>query len=261
MNTIFKLSGFCFIFLCACNKESNSPVFVDTPIVQSYLLAGKPVSVNISRQTPFSSNAQLSSDDINKLNVLVTANNITYTLTPIGSGNYVDSSLLVSLSSQYNLSFNFNGKPVSASTGVPSKPTKFGASAASITITGTFTFGSAPPEPIRLGWDNPDASYYIVVVENIEKNPQLIDTSSSAPSFSFVQPPTTTDSTRINSMQFKYYGKTLLILYHVNPDYAALYNSSSASSQDLTSASSDITNGQGIFTGMNADTLSFYVYK
>ena len=64
-----------------------------------------------------------------------------------------------------------------------------------------------------------------------------------------------------NNLLVDFPGKTLLILYHVNPDYAAIYNSSSASSQDLTGASSDINNGQGIFTGLNSDTLSFYVYN
>ncbi len=256
MKTIYIVGFFCFILnMYGCKKDSTSPAFVDTPIVQAYLLAGAPVSINISRQTPFSSTAQFSSDNINALNVLITTNNTTYTLTPIGSGNYVDSSLLVSVSSEYNLSFTFNGKQVSASTGVPSKPKNFGASASSITITGTFGPGYTPPDPIRLGWSNPDASYYIVVVKNIEANPTEINTSTNAPAISFVRPPTTSDSTIINAMQFQYYGKTLLILYHVNPDYASLYNNNTASSQNLTGASSDITNGQGIFTGLNADTL------
>ena len=259
MNIVFKTVMLCFIFFVLyCKKESTAPAFVDTPIVQAYLSPGNPVSVTISRQTPFSSNAQYSSDSINTLKVFITTNNKTYTLTPIGNGQYVDSSLIVSDTSHYSLSFVFNGKTVTASTPIPSKPLNFGESESSITVTSTFSFGSIP-EPVRLGWSNPDGSYYIVVVKNIETNPVLIDTSSTAPSFSFVQPPTTSDSERINALQFKYYGKTLLILYHVNPDYAELYDNSTTSSQNLTAPSSDITNGYGIFTGLNADTLTINV--
>ena len=259
MNKLFKQLFFCLVFfIISCKKESTDPAFVDTPIVQAYLSPGNPVSLNITRQTPFSSNAQYSSDNINALKVFITTNNKTYTLTPIGNGQYVDSSLIVSDTSQYSLSFGFNGKTVTASTPIPSKPENFGESETSITVSSTFSFGTIP-EPLRLGWSNTDGSYYIVVVKNIETDPVLIDTSSNAPSFSFVQPPTTSDSELINGRQFKYYGKTLLILYHVNPDYAALYNNSTTSSQNLTPPSSDITNGYGIFTGLNADTLTINV--
>jgi hypothetical protein len=52
-----------------------------------------------------------------------------------------------------------------------------------------------------------------------------------------------------------------LILYHLNADYAALYNDTGNSSQNLTNPTTNIENGLGIFTGINADTLLLNVIK
>jgi len=46
-----------------------------------------------------------------------------------------------------------------------------------------------------------------------------------------------------------------IILFHVLPDYASLYDEKISSSQNLTNPSTSITNGYGIFTGLNSDTL------
>jgi hypothetical protein len=56
-------------------------------------------------------------------------------------------------------------------------------------------------------------------------------------------------------MDFQYYGTHRIILYHVLPDYATLYDSNSTSSQNLSNPSTSILNGYGIFTGLNSDTL------
>jgi hypothetical protein len=56
-------------------------------------------------------------------------------------------------------------------------------------------------------------------------------------------------------MAFEYLGTHRIILYRILPDYSALYDVNSNSSQNLTSPDSDIENGLGIFTGINADTL------
>ena len=79
----------------ACNKRDVSE-FTDTPIIESYLHPGDFFNVQVSRQTPFSSNVTYSSDDINHLDIQVTSGNGTiYTLQPAGDGKYVDSSLKV----------------------------------------------------------------------------------------------------------------------------------------------------------------------
>jgi len=62
-------------------------------------------------------------------------------------------------------------------------------------------------------------------------------------------------------MEFKYYGRHYLILYKINPEYAALYESTGNSSQNLRTPNSNIKNAQGIFTAVNSDTLLLNVKK
>jgi hypothetical protein len=52
-----------------------------------------------------------------------------------------------------------------------------------------------------------------------------------------------------------------VILYKLNPEYSTLYDDSGNSSINLKAPYSNITNGLGIFTGMNADTLYLNVKK
>ncbi|MGC8802585.1 MAG: hypothetical protein ACP5PS_02250 [Bacteroidales bacterium] len=57
-----------------------------------------------------------------------------------------------------------------------------------------------------------------------------------------------------------YYGHNYVILYHLNPEYAALYKFSGNTSLNIKEPTSNIVNALGIFTGINADTLNIYVY-
>ena len=245
----------------ACNKRDVSE-FTDTPIIESYLHPGDFFNVQVSRQTPFSSNVTYSSDDINHLDIQVTSGNGTiYTLQPAGDGKYVDSSLKVAEGDNYNLSFPFNTKNVSAYTYVPSKPAHPSQSVTEIYIqrvdsTSGFPGGSQP-DPVDITWDNPDNSNYLLVVENIETTLDPIRNfgNNTPPSNFFRKQPTTSSSEQISPMEFQYYGTHRIIIYHVLPDYAALYDQSSTSSQNLTNPSTSITNGYGIFTGLNSDTL------
>ena len=84
---------------------------------------------------------------------------------------------------------------------------------------------------------------------------------SNRPAFSFRNQPSIEATERINARQFEYFGKHRITLYKLLPDYAALYESVSNSSTSLTTAASNVTNGFGIFTGINADTLYLQINK
>jgi hypothetical protein len=251
--------------LTACKKNEVSE-FTDTPIVEAYLKPNDYLNVKISRQIPFSSNITYSSDDINQLSIQVSAENNTYTLKPIGDGNYVDSSKVVTAGSSYHLSFTFNSKNVQAYTYIPDKPKNVTQSASQISIEKMDSTPGPPgdmPDPVKITWSNPDHSYYLVLVENTESNPESIRNfgSNGPPAIRFRKAPSNSSSEEIRPMEFQYFGKTRIILFHVLPDYAALYNQSSTSSQNLTNPSTSITNGYGIFTGLSADTMWIDVKK
>ena len=255
--------------LTACVKRDYSE-FTDTPIIESYLRPGDYLNIKVSRQIPYSTDVKYSDDNIDLLNIKVLYNNKTYTLTPLGDGNYIDSSLIVKAGETYNLSFTFNSKNVSAYTHIPSKPVNYMQSDISISVSrisstsGMPTFsGGSMPEPISLTWDNEDKSYYIVIIENMEATLDPIRDFGDAtpPGNRFRKMPTTASGIELRPQEFQYFGKHRLILYHVLPDYASLYSEKSTSSQNLTNPSTSIMNGYGIFTGLNSDTLFLNVYE
>jgi hypothetical protein len=248
-----------FVSLMGCNKEESE--FSDTPIVESYLEPGACFSVSISRQIPFLSEVTYSSDDIDHLAITVTYNNAVHTLNPVGNGIYTDSTILVSEGTSFDLNFTYNSKNVNAYTYIPTKPTHLTQSATEITIERMDSTSGPPsmdmPDPITITWDNADESYYLLIVENTSAvlDPIRDFGDAEPPGNRFRKSPTNGTSEEIRSMDFQYYGTHRVILYHVLPDYAALYKQNSTSSQNLTNPSTSIINGYGIFTGMNSDTL------
>lgn len=255
--------------LAACSDQNYSE-FTDTPIIESYLRPGDYLNLQISRQIPFSSDVQYSSGDINKLIINVTYKGRVYTLKPLGDGKYIDSSLIVSAGETYDLSFKYNSRNVTAYTEIPSKPVNFIQSDLSIHVD-RMDSTSGPPaggmgamqEPVTLEWDNDDASYYIVIIENMEATLDPIrDFGDNAPPGNrFKKAPTTSAGLQLRPQEFQYFGKHRIILYHVLPDYASLYTANSMNSQNLTNPSTSISNGYGIFTGLNSDTLYLTVYE
>lgn len=246
----------------SCEKETSQS-FTDFPIIEGYLEADSVFNITISRQIPFDEYVTYSSDDIDNLAVTVELNNELYLLESLGDGQYVDSSLVVSEGDNYNLSFTFDNRDVSAYTYVPSKPIGFTQSEEEMYIeevdisTGPPTGDITQPDPIELNWTNNDNSYYLVLVENIESTLDPIRDfgDNTPPGNRFKKSPTNSDFEEIRSMEFQYFGLHRIILYHVLPDYATLYEENSTSSQNISNPSTSIINGYGIFTGLNTDTL------
>lgn len=249
-----------FVTLMSCKKETVE--FTDSPVIEAYIEPGNYLRVSVTRQIPFSSTVQYSADDINNLQITVAYNNLTHVLTPLGNGQYIDSLSAIAAGTHYDLSFTFNKKQVAAYTYIPTKPLSVTQTTTTIAITKqdstTPKFTGTPPDPITFTWANPDASYYLIYVENIETG-TLIPIRSfknfTPPANRFRKQPVTLNTQDIRSNEFQYYGRHRIILYHVLPDYATLYDQTNTSSQNLTNPSTSITNGYGIFTGLNADTL------
>ncbi|MCW3083849.1 MAG: hypothetical protein JWP12_1215 [Bacteroidetes bacterium] len=256
---IFILAVLFLSMAVSCTKEDNTE-FTDAAIIEAYLNDGHYFSLSVSRQIPFSDNVTYSSDDINNLSIAINYNGSTHTLTPLGNGQYSDSTIVINQGNVYNLSFTFNNQNVTATTSIPAKPINFQQSVTGITVPPQVESHSGPtgtlPDPVELSWNNPDGSNYFVVIQNMETNPVPITTGATGQSDkTFRTPPTNLTVTEIRPLDFQYYGMHRLILYHVLPDYAALYATGNNSSQNLANPSTAITNGYGIFTGLNSDTL------
>jgi hypothetical protein len=265
IKTFFLIS--CLVLLViSCKKEENKE-FTDSPIIESYLEPGNYFTVKVYRQLPFSSDVHYSTDDINKLQLSVSYNNTTHVLVPIDSGKYVDSATIVKEGVGYDLTFSYNSKNVSAYTYIPSKPQNFAQSVTEISLSKIDGTTKPPfndiPDPIHLTWNNKDGSDYLILVENMETTLEPIRDfgTNTPPKNRFRKMPVNTATEDLNGREFQYFGKHRIILFHALADYAALYNQSSTSSQNLTNPSTSIVNGYGIFTGLNSDTVYVNVKK
>ena len=256
------------IVLFSCKKEESLPEYNVDPVVTAYLSPGVEFSLLLAHQQSTSSET-FSSPSLDSLDITITTNDTVYHLVSKGYGVYTDSTLILRAGYKYDLQFIYNGKVVTASTVIPTKPTDVTQSVTEISIehitsSTTTTFPSGPADPVTLTWSNNDASYYLVVAQNIEKNPvRIIDTTSalSDTTLIFRNKPTVSASDDINTRSFTYFGKHRIVLFHINPDYASLYDNNSSNSQNLSTPSTGITNGVGIFTGINSDTLFLQVDK
>jgi len=253
---------FLFSLLVSCRKEAQE--FTDSPIIESYISAGGAVSVHITRQIPFTTDVVYSDDDINSLSVELEINDKNYTLKAAGDGYYTDSTINISEGMYMDLSFTYNNKKVTAYSTIPLKPQNFIQSETTYTITRQDTSrasfglgGFTMPDPLKLTWTNSDNSYYLLIVENMETTLDPIRSfgGNAPPGNRFRKTPSNMAESEVRAMEFQYYGKHRIILYHVLPDYAKLYEENSTSSQNLANPSTSIVNGYGIFTGLNSDTL------
>ncbi len=255
------------LLTAACNDDSGSN-FTDFPVVEAYLLPGDSVAVKISRQFPFLTDVVYSADDIENLSLTLTMQGSALPLTPGDSGWYYGYVPGLGEGDSLWLSFSFDERPVTAFTFIPSKPANLAQTAAKMYVprmdstSGPGSMGSMS-DPVSITWDNEEASYYMVVVENIEETLDPIRDfgDEEPPGNRFRKSPTTSATEMIRPFDFEYFGRHRVIVFHVLPDYATLYEQSSNSSLNLRNPSTSITNGYGIFTGLNSDTLYINVVE
>jgi Domain of unknown function (DUF4249) len=264
MKNILFCASALIVFLLACEKSdlNSETTSANRPVVESYLQPGAQPLVLVKKQILYgeSDSIQLPIKDLNIV-IEVAETTEKHTLTHADSSAYVGSGWQVQSGKTYRLSFDYDGKTIEAETSVPSKPTNFRASAASIKPF-VFSFPPTFPDPIELTWDAPDGGYYLVVVETAESNPELVNEDTDfTPPFSFRSEPEQTDAYSLEGTAFQYYGTHRVILYHLNAEYAALYEDSGSNSTNLTTPYSNVKGGLGIFTGVNADTIMIEVTK
>ncbi len=119
------------------------------------------------------------------------------------------------------------------------------------------------PDPVELTWDNPDAKYYFLQIQNIESNslsirpdpPEGMPGGGGGFAFRMVTRPTNESQYSVSPMELEYYGTHRIIFYSVNDEYVALYQSLNQDPRELNEPYSNIEGGLGIFTAFNSDTL------
>jgi len=249
------------LFLAAACKKDSATDYSALPVVEAYLLPNNAVEVKVSLQKALvDTNAY--GVPISGLTLNISDGSTTRVLSEDKSGHYVLSDAsFVKASGTYSLSFTYNDLPVSASTVVPGKPSGTSISADTVVIP-TMTFGTEPTAfiPVTVSWSNPAADNHIVVFRYKETWKSLISNRFNSDTTTSVElNAVKASSFELTERSFKYYGRYQVIVMRVNQEYLDMLNNSTKSSQNLTNAPTNVTNGLGIFTAMQADTLSKYL--
>jgi hypothetical protein len=114
---------------------------------------------------------------------------------------------------------------------------------------------------LTVSWDNKASDFYYVVVENTETDPEpLNEMVADMPVMSFAMP-SQADQFVISMRNIRYFGDHRVVIYHVNPEYADLFDNGELTSNAITRPPGNVDNAMGIFTALTTDTVFFTVYK
>jgi hypothetical protein len=263
------LTSISLFFIAACTKTDPLSNLDARAVVEGYLAAGDTIDVKITKEIPFGSDSTTAAEPIDNLTVSLETDGKTISLKGIGDGHYTAQSL-IQAEKTYKLKFDYNGKTVTATTTIPTKPQNFKTSVTVLAISKIDFSGGFPtslpsfPDPVKLTWTNSDNTFYLSAIKNLETSPEAV--FGGTINFGGRRPPvfnrpTQSNSTEIETRRIEYYGNHLVLLMHVQPEYAALYENSGNSSLSLSPPPTNIENGLGIFTGFAADTLKLLVKK
>ncbi|MEH0158662.1 DUF4249 family protein [Limibacter armeniacum] len=257
-----------FTVIQACTTFETYSEYEPLPVVEGYLKAGSPISIKVTEDLPFGAEDStfVTLDD---LEISIGYGSETYTMTAEGEGIY-SLAIIPQEGETYTMSFEHNGIQISGYTTIPYHPENFNLSTDQISVTVKSDGYMERPQysdPVYSEWTGDADDYYLVVLENLEEAPVSIlelsddEEEEDIPMRGFRSQPVQGLAFQIMPQSFNYYGDYNVILYHLNADYASLYedNSSELSSISLSPPPSNIENGLGIFTGMSTDTLTISV--
>ncbi|MFN8345027.1 MAG: hypothetical protein U0X91_08485 [Spirosomataceae bacterium] len=265
----------------ACTETNQVIKASQKPVVEAYLAPGQPVSLQLSTVLAYSTTQADSVSypiDGQSVRIKVSDGRI-FNLKNTGNGEYVSAANeKIQRGLSYTLDFTYNGLPITSTTIIPAAPQNFKIDRTDIALTqiilgnggpgfgGPGGFQQDDNTPLVLTWDNPTGEYYFVVQQSAETNPEQVIVNNNAnaqnrPARRINNQPTNSNVANIQPRSFSYFGNYNIILFRLNPDYAALYRSGGTTTQNLSTPPTAITNGLGIFTGVSPDTIRVTVQK
>ncbi len=275
---LLSLSG---IFTISCTTTNDVVAPGDKPVIQAYLAPGQRISMTVFTEIPYSgSDADSTETPILGLAIRVSDNTgKVFVLADQGNGTYLSAATekVGAAGTVYTLEFGYNGRVVKGSTTIPAKPENFTLSRTFLLRTKIDLSGGGFPggggggpfggnvednTPIEATWNNPNNENFFLAAELTTPNADPIITLPAGrelPGRRFVNEPVTNASSNLNIQSFEYFGTYNVILYRVGVEYVALYQSSGTTTQNLSTPPSNISNGLGIFTGVNADTVALQI--
>ena len=241
--------------------------------------AGQPVDSILVTQSFSYAQVDTTIQTLNNLEITLTKGDQQFPLFPIGNGYYANADLVIESEAVYRMDFQWEGEIVAAETYIPAKK-EASLSATEVSLQkieftgggfGGGGFGGGQNiTPIDISWNNTEGDYYYVVINNIEENPEYVndiiaqfeDDNGGRRRFTFISEPQIMDVYSINPQrELTQYGTHQIVIYRVNPEYAALYESSGNTTISLVQPPTNVENGLGILTGISSDTVYLEVKK
>ncbi|NOW93822.1 DUF4249 family protein [Mucilaginibacter sp. SG564] len=254
------LTGIIFMVTTGCKKNNLNST--GQPVVQAYLLAGHPITVNLYQQKSLTDTANYG-PAITGQQLYISDGSKQIQLTETTKGTYTsnDSTFLVS-GKTYSLSFKYLSQTVSAKTVMPYKPQNFQTQYGQVYYENDKNTTRGEIDTLnKFTWDNPDSLNHVLVFDNIEKTtlPLRAGIISNSGSYQFIMQADRKSVYFVESDSFPYYGNFQVVLLSVNQEYADLLKSNTlgSNSQNLLNTPTNVVNGIGIFTAFQSDTLSF----
>lgn len=253
--------GWMVTLLISCKKESQDSS-TNLPVVQAYLYPGRTLTVKLYQQKSLSDTAKYGTVITGQeLYVSDGSNKVKLTESSKGTYTYNDNTFLIA-GKTYTLIFNYLSKDVTAKTVMPSKPQNFATQHPAVNYIRPTNAIATSDTLNRFTWDNPDSLNHVLVFDNVDdtffplgrgtgfgnNTSNIFDINTERKSAYYVV-----------SNSFPYYGNYQVILLRVNQEYINIIESNSlnSNSQNLLNVPTNVVNGLGIFTALQADTLNF----
>jgi hypothetical protein len=266
------------ILLSSCVEENLNNIAENQFVIEAFLYAGEPIDdIRIKTTYDLSSEEDVSVP-INNAIVTLIKNGERYNLISSGDDgfyNYPGNDVTVETYDIFQLEVSYNGISAMAETIVPTPTNGLSISEDSLFV---------PILPITAGmdsivntirnfltnsvinatWDNPNEDLYFMVVESVRDTldpifpTQVIDVLAR---FRFVSEPTDGTSISFIAGTLESFGTYSVKVYHINQEYADLYENREQDSRDLNEPPSNITNALGVFSAFNSQEVFFEVAR
>jgi len=266
------------LLFCACGEENLNNIAANQFVVEAFIFAGEPIeNIRIKSTFPLTDEEDTSSP-INDATVTLIKNEQRFAL--VSSGNeglyhYPGNDINVATNDVFQLEIVHKGITAIAETIVPTPTVGLQLSTDSLKVPqlpfsegreaiveaiGNFLRGSS----IDATWDNPNEDLYFMVVESVSDSidpifpTQVIEALSG---FRFVSEPTDETSLTFLGGSLVSFGTYSVKVYHINQEYAALYENREQDSRDLNEPPSNIQNALGVFSAFNSQEGFFEVAR
>ena len=117
---------------------------------------------------------------------------------------------------------------------------------------------------IEATWDNPEEDLYFMVVESVIDTLDPIlpgQVIEALANFRFVSEPSDGSTLTFLGGSLVSFGTYVVKVYHINQEYAALYENRTQDSRDLNEPPSNLENALGVFSAFNSQEAFFEVAR